>query len=78
MNVALYVALAALVVLQRRVKYGAHWWHKQDLPLGVLLFMGLLDATGSVLSTVGGAYTAGAVQTLLNQVGVGEIDNARV
>lgn len=68
MNVALYVALAALVVLQRRVKYGAHWWHKQDISLGVLSFMGFLDATGSVLSTVGGAYTAGAVQTLLNQV----------
>ncbi|EWM29290.1 Transmembrane transporter protein, chloroquine resistant [Nannochloropsis gaditana] len=67
-NVFLYVLLAALVVLHKRVRYGAHWWHKQDLPLSVLCFMGFLDATGSILSTMGGAYTAGAVQTLLNQV----------
>ena len=67
-NVFLYVLLAALVVLHKRLRHGAHWWHKQDLPLNVLCFMGFLDAAGSILSTMGGAYTAGAVQTLLNQV----------
>ena len=67
-NVALYVLLAAIVVVQRRIKYGVHWWNKQDLPFNVLCTMGFLDAIGSILSTMGGAYTAGAVQTLLNQV----------
>lgn len=67
-NVFLYVMLALAVTLQRRIKYGTHWWNKQDLPLRVLSIMGFLDAAGSVLSTMGGAYTAGAVQNLLNQV----------
>jgi len=67
-NVFLYVLMAAAVVVHKRLRHGAHWWHKQDLPLNVLCFMGFLDATGSILSTMGGAYTAGALQTLLNQV----------
>jgi len=67
-NVFLYVLMAAAVVVHKRLRHGAHWWHKQDLPLNVLCFMGFLDATGSILSTMGGAYTAGAVQILLNQV----------
>lgn len=62
------MCLAFAVTCQRRAKYGSHWWHKQDVPFRVLCIMGFLDAAGSVLSTMGGAYTAGAVQNLLNQV----------
>lgn len=67
-NVAMYVAMAAAVVLQRRISYGAHWWRKQSCPLNSLMFMGFLDSAGSILSTIGGAYVAGALQNLLNQV----------
>jgi hypothetical protein len=58
-NVFLYVVLAAMVVVRRRVQRGARWWKRQDLPFGALCFMGLLDASGAILSTIGGAYTAG-------------------
>jgi drug/metabolite transporter (DMT)-like permease len=67
-NLVLYIGMALAVTCQRRVKYGARWWRKQDVPFPTLCMMGFLDAAGSVLSTMGGAYTAGAVQNLLNQV----------
>lgn len=67
-NVALYVFLAFLVVVRRRIDRGPHWWQKQDLPFGALCLMGVLDAAGAILSTIGGVYTSGPDQTLLNQV----------
>jgi drug/metabolite transporter (DMT)-like permease len=56
-----------MVVVRRRVRFGPRWWRRQTMPPGVLCLMGLLDSSGGLLSTIGGAFTAGGLQNLLNQ-----------
>mmetsp|Transcript_26600 Transcript_26600/g.83209 ORF Transcript_26600/g.83209 Transcript_26600/m.83209 type:complete len:452 (-) Transcript_26600:2912-4267(-) len=46
---------------------GAWLRHQMAIPAGMIAVMGLLDSLGGFLSTIGGAYTPGPMQTLLNQ-----------
>ena len=43
------------------------WWRKQSVPWGKFFVMGFLDALSAFLSTMGGAFTDGSLQNLLNQ-----------
>jgi len=70
-NVFLYVVLASTVVLRRVIlrRSGRKWLERQrhNLPQRKVAVMGFLDGFSGFLSAVGGAYTAGNMQTLLNQ-----------
>jgi drug/metabolite transporter (DMT)-like permease len=70
-NVFLYVCLASLVVLRRVClrRSGRRWLERQRhiMPQRKVAVMGFLDGFAGFLSAVGGAYTAGNMQTLLTQ-----------
>jgi hypothetical protein len=70
MNVAMYFVLALVIVWYKRYckRGGEHWLEKQTFYCRQYTMMGFLDSFAGFLSCVGGAFVAGAVQSLINQV----------
>ena len=69
-NVFIYCLLSAVILAWRAAtaKGGPRrWWRKQSVPFVKFAVMGLLDASSAFLSTMGGTYTDGSLQNLLNQ-----------
>ncbi len=69
-NVAMYFALASVIVMYKR-NYtglsGRHWYNKQRFYGVQFVNMGFLDSFAGFLSCVGGAFVGGAIQSLINQ-----------
>eukprot|EP00741_Cyanophora_paradoxa_P010705 tig00020538_g10347.t1 len=66
-TVVLYCALAWIIVLYRMYSSGDITPEMRKYPMQRFAGMGLFDALSSFLGVIGGVYTAGQLQTLLDQ-----------
>ena len=69
-NIVIYCALSGAILVWKAATFkgGAQkWWRKQSVPYFKFAVMGFLDALSAFLSTMGGAFTDGSLQNLLNQ-----------
>jgi drug/metabolite transporter (DMT)-like permease len=67
-NVFIYVFMCLVIVASKAIAVGPRrWLKKQNIPWKKFVVMGLLDAGSGFMSTIGGAYCEGSLQTLLNQ-----------